>query len=202
MISKGIKKLILENRIFCTLSNTFNSSYKFASNFKLFLATLTGYIPSHMLRNILYRKFFKIKVSKDSLIYWKCIFFEPTGVNIGHNSIIGDNAFLDGRYGIYIGNNVNISAEVRIFTVEHDIEDSNFGSVGNPVFIEDLVYIGTRVTILPGVKIGKGAVIASGAVVTKNIEAWTMVGGVPAKFIKNRPKVKYTLDTSKKIFFQ
>ena len=91
---------------------------------------------------------------------------------------------------------------MRIFTVEHDIEDSDFGSVGNPVFIEDWAYIGTRVTVLPGVKIGKGAVIASGAVVTKDVEPWTMVGGVPAKFIKNRPQVKYVLDTSKKMFFQ
>lgn len=202
MINNGIKKLILKNRIYSAISNSFNSFYMFLNNFKLFLATLTGHIPSHMLRNMLYRKFFKVNIPEDSIIYWKCTFFEPVGVKIGHNSIIGNNAFLDGRYGIYIGNNVNISAEVRIFTVEHDIEDSNFKSVGNPVFIEDLVYIGARVTILPGVKIGKGAVIASGAVVTKNVETWTMVGGVPAKFIKNRPKVKYTLDTSKKMFFQ
>ena len=202
MISKGIKKLILQNRISYIISNTFNSSCTFLSNFKLFLATLTGYIPSHLLRNVLYRKFFKINIPQDSIIYWKCTFFEPAGVNIGHNSIIGNNAFLDGRYRLYIGNNVNISAEVRIFTVEHDIEDSDFKSIGNTVFIEDWTYIGTRVTILPGVKIGKGAVVASGAVVTKDVDPWTMVGGVPAKFIKNRPHVKYKLDTSKKMFFQ
>ncbi len=202
MMSKGIKKLILENRISSTISNVFNSFYTFSSNFKLFLATLTGYLPSHTLRSVLYRKFFKVNIPRDSIIYWKCTFFEPAGVNIGHNSIIGDNAFLDGRYSLYIGNNVNISSEVRIFTVEHDIEDSDFKSIGNSVFIEDLVYIGTRVTILPGVKIGKGAVVASGAVVTKDIEPWTMVGGIPAKFIKNRPQVKYTLETSKKMFFQ
>ena len=202
MSTKDIRKLILENRISYRILTAFNSLYKFLSNFKLFLATSTGYIPSHAIRNMLYRKFFKVDLSPDSIIYWKCMFFEPVGVTIGHNSIIGNNAFLDGRYGLYIGNNVNISAEVRIFTVEHDIEDPDFRSVGNPVFIEDWSYIGTRVTILPGVKIGKGAVVASGAVVTKNVEPWTMVGGVPAKFIKNRPQVKYTLNTSKKMFFQ
>lgn len=68
--------------------------------------------------------------------------------------------------------------------------------------IENWVYIGTRVIILPGVKIGEGAVVASGAVVTKNVEPWTMVGGVPAKFIKNRPVVKYKLDTAHRAFFQ
>ncbi len=184
------------------ISSAFNSLYIFLSDFKLYLATFTGHIPSYMLRNVLYRQFFKVKIPSDSIIHHKCQFFDPVNVHIGHNSIIGNDAFLDGRHGLYIGNNVNISGEVRIFTVEHDIEDPYFSGTGNPVFIEDWTYIGTRVTILPGVKIGEGAVVASGAVVTKDVDPWTMVGGVPAKFIKNRPRVKYTLDTSKKMFFQ
>ena len=56
--------------------------------------------------------------------------------------------------------------------------------------------------ILPGVTIGEGAVLSSGCVVTKNVDPWTMVGGVPAKYIKHRPEVRYTLDTKNKVLFQ
>ena len=73
---------------------------------------------------------------------------------------------------------------------------------GGPVVIKDWVYIGSRVTILPEVVIGEGAVIASGAVVTRDVDPWTIVGGVPAKFIRNRPKVNYTLDTKTRALFK
>jgi len=109
---------------------------------------------------------------------------------------------LDGRLGLNIGNNVNIAGEVRIYTMEHDINSQTFGGSGGPVVIHDWAYIGTRVTILPGITIGEGAVVASGAVVTKDVAPWTMVGGIPAKFIRNRPTVKYTLNTKSRAYFQ
>lgn len=177
-------------------------NYYLLNDLLIFLATLTGYIPSHVIRHLLYRHLFRVKIPSDSIIYWKCRFFRPNGIKIGHNSIIGNDAYLDGRENIYIGDNVNIGGEVRIYTWEHDIESLTFGGKYAPVHIENWVYIGSRVIILPGVKIGEGAVVASGAVVTKNVKPWSMVGGVPAKFIKNRPKVKYKLDTVHRSFFQ
>jgi maltose O-acetyltransferase len=79
--------------------------------------------------------------------------------------------------------------------MEHDITSPTFAAVGNSIYIDSWAYIGARVTILPGVHIKEGAVVASGAIVTKDVESWTLVGGIPAKFIKNRPIVKnYTLD--------
>lgn len=156
----------------------------------LFGANFNGRIGIHSIRHPIYRHIYKIGLPKDSIIYCGCRFFLPMRVKLGNHSIVGDNAFLDGRKGLTIGNNVNIGSEVRIYTVEHDPESPTFGPKGGPVVIEDWVYIGSRVTILPGVIIGEGAVVASGAVVTKNVVAWTMVGGVPAKFIKGRPQVK------------
>jgi maltose O-acetyltransferase len=145
-------------------------------------------------------------------------FNQPTGVAIGHNTIIGNDAFLDGRFKrawkgseskaafylkellaptshpLKIGNNVSIAGEVRIYTMEHDVDSPTFEEVGAPVIIDDYVVIGTRVTILPGVHIGRGAVIASGAVVTHDIEPFSVVGGVPAKEIKKRNQdLRYTL---------
>ena len=122
----------------------------------------------------------------------------PEGIHIGHNTIISNDAFLDGRRGIYIGNNVNIGAEVRIYTIRHDLAGPTFTETrGNPVYINDMAYIANRVTIFDGVTIGEGAVVATGALVTRDVEPWTIVGGVPARFIKSRPVLDYRLDTSR-----
>jgi len=175
-------------------------------DFWVYLSTLTGYIPSHTIRLFLYRHVFRINIGKDSSIHWRAEFNQPAGVSIGHNTIIGNNAFLDGRakhfrkylkeHGapLRIGNNVSIAGEVRVYTMEHDIDSPDFAEVASPVVIEDYAVIGSRVTILPGVKIGKGSVVASGAVVTRDVAPYSVVGGVPAQFIKNRSKnLTYTL---------
>lgn len=175
-------------------------------DFWVYLCTLTGFIPSHTIRLFLYRTLFRVQIGKDTSIHWRAEFNQPAGVSIGNNTIIGNDAFLDGRmmqfiawrkkhgYPIRIGNNVSIAGEVRIYTMEHDVDSPEFAEVGSPVVIDDYVVIGTRVTILPGVTVGKGAVVASGAVVTKNVVPYTVVGGVPAVYIKDRNKnLKYTL---------
>jgi acetyltransferase-like isoleucine patch superfamily enzyme len=178
------------------------SAYDGVNDLFLFFATLTGYIPLHTIRFLLYRFVFDVDIPRNSIIYWRCRFFNPSGVRIGHHSIVGNDAFLDGRDGICIGKNVNIASHVQIFTKEHDIDSPTFGAVGGPVFIEDMVYIGSRAIILPGVKVGVGAVVAAGAVVTRNVEPWTFVGGVPARFIRRRPTLNYELDTSSRALFQ
>lgn len=201
MIKKKTLEYILNNRN-SKISRFLIFSDKVLNDLCLFLATLTGYIPSHVIRNVFYRNLFKVKLPSNSIIYCKCRFFKPSGISIGQHSIIGNDAFLDGRKKIHIGNNVNISGEVRIYTMEHNIESSDFAAIGNSVHIGDWAYIGTRVTILPGVKIGEGSVVASGSVVTKNVDPWVMIGGVPGKFIRHRPIVKYKLDTKKRTYFQ
>jgi acetyltransferase-like isoleucine patch superfamily enzyme len=160
-----------------------------------FTAKLTGYIPVHAIRLLLYKYLFRIDVPFDVIIDGRIKFNEPSGVHIGHHSIIGGHASLDGRRGIFVGSNVNIAGEVMILTLQHDITLPDFGTKGGAIHIDDWAYIGPRVIILPGVRIGVGGVVAAGAVVTKDVEPWTMVGGVPAKFIKRRPVVQYTLNT-------
>ena len=86
--------------------------------------------------------------------------------------------------------------------MEHDITSPTFESTSDSVYIDDYVYIGTNVMIMPGVHIHEGAVIASGAVVTKDVPSWCMYGGVPAKYIKDRHVVKYTLNTKIKDLFR
>lgn len=151
-------------------------------NMKLKLA---GYVPSHVFRRFVYR-FCGVKIGSGSAIHMGAVFYNPKNISIGKDSIIGENSVLDGRDKLLIGDHVDIASEVMIYNGEHDINDENFKASFAPVVIEDYVFIGPRVIILPGVKIGKGAVIGAGAVVTKDVDEFTIVGGVPAKLIGDR----------------
>ena len=101
---------------------------------------------------------------------------------------MGQDAFLDGRRGLRFGANVNLGGEVAIFTLQHDVRSESFAAIGGPVTVGDRAWISFRATILPGITIGEGAVVAAGAVVTKDVPPYTMVAGVPAKVIAERPR--------------
>jgi acetyltransferase-like isoleucine patch superfamily enzyme len=161
-------------------------AYNWWLDFKLFLIHMVSlHIPFHFLRNIVF-KASGVKMGKDSTIHMGCKFFEPRGVVIGEDTKIGSNAFLDGRSKLSIGSHVDIASEVMIYNSEHDLESPEFKAVEAEVKIDDYCFIGPRAIILPGVTIGKGAVVAAGAVVTKNISDFKIVGGIPAVTIGER----------------
>lgn len=152
-------------------------------------------IPSHSLRKCFLRKL-HMKIGKESYLLRNVNILVPFNIRLGDNSVINSQTLIDGRGGkIIIGNNVDIAREVNIWTLEHDPHDDFHKAIGGDVIIEDYVWIASRATILPNVKIGKGAIIASGAVVTKDVPPMAIVGGVPAKIIGQRKsKLKYTLN--------
>jgi acetyltransferase-like isoleucine patch superfamily enzyme len=127
-----------------------------------------------------------IKIGRGSTIHMGTRFFLPDGIQIGDDSIVGYRTFLDGRKTLIIGNHVDIASEVMIYNSEHDLESEKFDAIEAPVEIGDYVFIGPRAIILPGIKVGCGAVIAAGAVVTKDVPDFAIVGGVPAKIIGER----------------
>tara|TARA_B100000674_G_C37498531_1_gene759270 strand:+ start:77 stop:625 length:549 start_codon:yes stop_codon:yes gene_type:complete len=149
-------------------------------------------IPSHTIRNFFLKYLFFLKLNKNSIMYSGFFLRSPEKIKINSGSVIGYNCELDGRMGIDIGKNVNISSDVKIYTLQHDYNSRDFCGSGSPVIIEDYVWISVRCIILPGVKIGKGAVIAAGSVVTKDVEPYAVMGGIPAKKISERSKdLKY-----------
>lgn len=159
--------------------------YLFAS-FQFLWLQAVGKIPSQTVRNWFYVKWYGLRLGSGSVIYNSCHLRSPQNITIGNHSSIGDQCVLDGRAGLTIGDSVNISTAAWIWTAQHDLQDSNFAGQEAPVVIEDYAWISSRTTILPGVTIGEGAVVATGAVVTKSVAPYEIVGGVPAKKIGER----------------
>lgn len=161
-------------------------------------AELVGAIPSHRLRYFLYRTFLGVVIGPKTSIHRKCRFYRPSHVLIGANTVINREVLLDGRMDLIIGDNVSISEGVAIFTLEHDPNSPDFATRGASVHIEDYVFIGARAIVLPGVTIGHGAVVAAGAVVTHDVEPFTIVAGIPAKPIGQRQRdLRYQLNYRK-----
>jgi acetyltransferase-like isoleucine patch superfamily enzyme len=153
------------------------------------------FVPSHLVRGSIIKLKFK-SVGNHTNFLMGVEFRKPKNISIGNNSVVNKKVLLDGRGGqLVIGNNVDIAQETNIWTLEHDVHHDYHKDSGGDVIIEDYVWIASRVTILPGIKIGKGAVIASNSVVTKDVEAMTIVGGIPAKLIGVRKsKLLYNLN--------
>jgi len=168
------------------------SWYEDLALYKLHL--VTHIVPFYFIRKAIMR-LFGVKIGKGSTVHMGVKFFKPSGVSVGEDTIIGDSAFLDGRAPLTIGSHVDIASEVMIYNSEHDLTDSEFTAIEEAVTIHDYVFIGPRSIILPGVTIGKGAVIAAGAVVTKDVGEKEIVGGIPAKTIGKREikDLKYRL---------
>ncbi len=169
--------------------------YNWYLDFKLFFVHLVSlHVPFYSIRKFVFH-LSGIKIGRGSVIHMGCKFFEPKGVIIGNDTIIGDRVFLDGRKLLKIGDHVDIATEVMIYNSEHDINDKYFRARSDLVEIEDFCFIGPRAIILPGVKVGRGAVVAAGAIVTKNVPNFAIVGGIPAKILGERVNkvLNYTL---------
>ena len=161
------------------------------------------YLPSRKTRTWFIKKFTPHIAS--NVYFCRGIDFRGRGDNIciGKNTYINKGVLLDGRLGkLTIGSNVDIGQETNIWTTEHDPHNDLHDVKGGDVTIGDHVWIATRVTILPGVKIGRGAVIACNSVVTKDVPELTIVGGVPAKIIGTRKNsLTYDLSTQSQPYF-
>ncbi len=155
-------------------------------------------IPINFIRMFFIRQY--ISVGKNSFVAMnvKVLNLHPnkSQIQIGDNCIINPNVLLDGRKGkIIIKNNVDISRDTYIYTAQHDPHSDYHDVKFADVIINDHVWVASRVTILPGVTLGKGCVIACGALVTKDVHEMNIAGGVPAKSIGiRRSKLKYVIN--------
>ena len=175
-----------------TNNNIKNKSYyikKYYEGFVRYYIYRVSHIPSHHIRNFIYKYIMFLYINNKVAIYAGAEIRDPFKIEIGSGTIIGDNVILDGRNGIIIGSNVNFSSNISIWTEQHDHRDPLFRcstQKKEKVIIGDRVWIGPNSTILHSVKIGEGAIISANSVVTKNVEPFSIVAGIPAKEIGKR----------------
>lgn len=164
--------------------------YEFLGN------SIINKIPISKLGYLFYKYILNIECGKDVYFQKGIYIYSSRGyLSIGRNTIINRGVVLDRRGNLYVGNNVNVSPEVCVFTAGHDMNSEVFAGINKAVFIDDYVWLGTRSMVMPGVRIGRGAVVLPGAVVTKDIKPMQVVGGVPAKVVGERnADLKYNLN--------
>lgn len=151
----------------------------------LFGNIVVNKIPSRYARKLFYQSL-GAKIGKHSVICRRAELLFPKGLKIKNNVAIGWFVHLDARAGITIDHDTNISSYTKFITGSHVVDDPMFIAEFKPIHIGHHVWVGTGAIVLQGVTIGDGAVIAAGAVVTKDVAPYTIVGGIPAKFIKKR----------------
>jgi galactoside O-acetyltransferase len=112
-------------------------------------------------------------------------------ITIGERSWLGPYCVIYGNGGVDIGRDVMIAAHTLITSVGHEHESLDVPMMHQPlrlapVRIEDDVWIGARCTLLPGITVGRGAIVGAGSVVTRDVAPWAIVGGVPARVVGQR----------------
>lgn len=150
------------------------------------LNSLLPHVPFWSWRKA-YLKLVRANIGKGSFIMRKVYIQSPNRLKIGRFSHINRGCLVDARGNIKIGHSVSVSHNVSLVTGGHNYTDKYFSGKFEPITIEDFAWIGVGAIILQGVTIGKGAVVCAGSVVTKNVAAYDVVAGVPAKVIKKRP---------------
>lgn len=125
------------------------------------------------------------------IVFPAAIILSPESLKVGTSVSIHQHCYIDARGGITIGDDVMISHGVTLLASSHSFDDTSVPMksqpvVMDPVTIADDVWLGAKATVLMGVNIGQGAIIAAGAVVTGDVPAYAIVGGVPAKVIGSR----------------
>lgn len=171
----------------------YKEKFKRTVFYKYLVSFLTEYILNDVLPHIpswkcrrTFMKFVKMKIGEGSFLMKRNYIITPQRLRIGKHSHINRDCTLDARGTITICDNVSISHGVKIMTGSHDKDSSNFQARFLPIKIDDYVWIGVNAIVLQNIHIGKGAVVCAGAVVTHDVEPFTIVAGVPAKEIGKR----------------
>jgi putative colanic acid biosynthesis acetyltransferase WcaF len=129
---------------------------------------------------------FGAKLNRHAVVYSGARIYMPWNLEMAEYSCLSSEVDCYNVAKIKIGAHTTVSQKTFLCTASHDIEKSNIPLIFSPIIIEDQVWIAADAFIGPGVKVGQGAVVGARASVFKDVDPWTVVGGNPAKFIKNR----------------
>ena len=184
-MKKAVRFVFAATKTCFTKSRAYSALRKFV--LETFANTILSHTPVWPLRKTAF-KLLGMKMGNSTYINRHCYIMNPNKLETGNDTHINRLVTLDARGGLKIGNNVSISHGVMIMTGSHDVNSEQFLVRFYPITIEDYVWIGCGAIILQNVTIGRGAVVSAGAVVTKDVPPYAIVGGVPAKTIAFRNK--------------
>jgi acetyltransferase-like isoleucine patch superfamily enzyme len=154
---------------------------------RIFFINVALSAPSHRFRRIVLRTLGRWELPASSTVMRGCRVLTLGGVTVGERSVIGDRCTVDGRGGVRIGSDTNISGGTSIFSAGHDVRSPIFAGVTAAVTIGDRCWIASRALILPGTTVGEGAVLAGGTVVRGTLQEWTVYAGNPGEPVAQRP---------------
>jgi putative colanic acid biosynthesis acetyltransferase WcaF len=161
---------------------------------ELFHNRVLTHVPWVWLR-LAYLRLLGLRFGPHTYMHGDCELMYPHNIKLDSPVHIGRWCLLDGRGGLTIGSNAVLGPRCIVLTADHDMQAPDFHGRLGEVRIGPRVFVGAGATILKGVTIGEGAVISAGAVVNRDVEPWTIVGGVPAKPVGMRnPDQTYHLD--------
>lgn len=187
---KNSKSSLKERKLVNALKTFYKNADHYFYGWMRYCQMRMSKYPSNRIRKILYKRVFCMDIDKKTVISAGCEIRSPWNVHMG-NCIIAGNCIIDGRSGIIIEDNVVLGMNVHIWTQEHDVNSPSFAVTPEhrgEVVIGERAWVCSDSTILPGVKIGEGAVIAAKALVCKNCEPYGIYGGVSAKKISDRTR--------------
>ena len=148
---------------------------------------IVAVIPFWFIRRA-YHRLMGMKIGRGSQLNMRTYLIGPGTISVGKYTHINPGCLLDLRGGIEIGSRVSISHRVMLITGGHDVNSCDFTEIRKPIKVCDYVWIGAGATLLQGVEVGEGAVVAAGAVVVDDVPPYTVVGGVPARKIGERAR--------------
>lgn len=158
-----------------------------------FINTVHGWLP-FALRPWLYRAC-GYRIARSATLQGGVRFFHVGRLQVGEGTLVNRGVYLDNRGGITIGRQVSIAHDSRIYTMGHDVHDAQFVTKAQPVQIDDYAVVFAGAMLMPGVHLGRGAVVMAGSVVTRDVPAMRIVGGNPAREIgERRGEPAYVLD--------
>ena len=151
------------------------------------LNALLKWVPGFSTRRGLLRVY-GVRVTPTSHVHRGLRLSAKGRLTIGANTVVNRDCFFDNRVDIRIGDSVSVAHGCRIYTLGHDIQADDFALKGAPVIIEDHAVLFAHAMVMPGVTIRRGAVVYAGAVISRDVPAFAVVAGNPARVVRARPE--------------
>jgi putative colanic acid biosynthesis acetyltransferase WcaF len=143
--------------------------------------------PLHAWRALLLRCF-RAKLGSNCHIYPRARIWAPWNLECGDVVAIADDADIYNAWPVVLGSHATVSQHAYLCSASHDVDDRRFRMIGAPIRVGSHAWVCARATVMPGVTLHEGAVLATGSVATKDLDAWAIFGGVPARHIRSRAR--------------